>query len=85
MRDLRNVSFTTLNKAWTVGSQGKVITTINGGNTWSTLTSSAARDLRSVGFISGGLNGWLCRMPNYDDGHSLDSILIFVWSLYLLA
>jgi photosystem II stability/assembly factor-like uncharacterized protein len=54
---LNSVFFLNQKNGWTVGSQGKIFQTVNGGKTWREQKSNVAKDLTDV-FFNNSAEGW---------------------------
>lgn len=57
--DIFDLHFISMNTGWVVGSNGTILKTTNGGNTWAVQKSNLNTNLSSVYFIDS-LNGWAC-------------------------
>lgn len=55
---LNSVFFLNQKNGWTVGSQGKIFQTVNGGKTWREQKTNIAKDLTDV-FFSSSAEGWV--------------------------
>jgi photosystem II stability/assembly factor-like uncharacterized protein len=55
---LVGVSFVSATQGWVVGAGGTILTTTNGGTTWTPQTSNTTIVLRDVHFISN-TQGWI--------------------------
>ena len=56
---LKAIFFVDARKGWAVGSGGTILTTADGGSTWTAQTSGTNRDLSAIQFLSDGARGWV--------------------------
>ena len=57
--DLYGVFFIDENRGWVTGSNGAILTTSDGGTTWSKQTSGTTAQLNAVNFLPDGRYGWI--------------------------
>jgi photosystem II stability/assembly factor-like uncharacterized protein len=55
---LNSISFIDSNTGWAAGNLGRIVHTVNGGNTWATLTTGTSNDIGSVFFVAKEI-GWV--------------------------